>query len=172
MVSLTTRSKVWHELYEAERMFRYCSYYASSCRWWHQTIRAILLASVLGAVIASLRALPGWVQVAASLVVGASIVCDYVWKLERKARLLDRVQRQCAHIKDELEALWLELDGSQANEDNVRACCKALTQKATEATTPMGEDGLNGKHRLNQKCAEEARQYLLDRYPAASSQTT
>lgn len=163
------RNSVWNEMYENERVSRY---YQELLKKHHNIDLCIRTSTVLMAVlmvIVNVTAPEIWVKVVSALPFLGLYIADSQIKFT-KTRYITSIRNGCAVIGTMLKDLWNEMESGQLNNEAVEFKLSHIRQTEVAIVTKHTlEAKIVENRRLNIKCAEEARDDMIDLYEGASA---
>ena len=157
--------QAWLGLLDAERTSRYYQAMAARLRRWHMGLTAFVALGATGAVGSLLSGAPEGVAAVLGVAVAAAAVWSFYYGHASKAAMMEAAGNDCAEIALCWRNLWAHLEGLDGEE--ARREIEDL-QRREQAATERVPAHLARRHRLNQRCAQEAYAVVGAEYAVAS----
>lgn len=164
MVSTATRNEVWYQLLNASRVARYYGKLSSRMTARNNGRVWAVAFFATSAVVSLLNVLPGWVEIAANVMIGGLALWMLVGNHSQKLSVVNGVLEKCSELETEAQLLWLNLD--QLSDSEAMRKFGELEREASRITAKPEIAGVANDEALNQTCAEEAYQVLSHKYAA------
>ena len=153
---MDTRTQIWMELLDAERLALYYSRLADRIQWHHTMLS---LAAILGSLIAATVLLAPldieWVSAGLFLGVATATVVSVVFDPSRHAQIARTTSEQARWIAGDLHRLFLAED-----DPDRRPALEQLARRLDEVTRVE----IKVDRSLNEQCASEADTFLAAKY--------
>ena len=164
MVSTATRNEVWYQLLNASRVARYYGKLSSRMTARNNGRVWAVAFFATSAVVSLLNVLPGWVEIAANVMIGGLALWMLVGNHSQKLSVVNGVLEKCLELETEAQLLWLNLD--RLSDSEAMQKFGELEREASRITAKPEVAGVANDEALNQTCAKEAYQVLSHKYAA------
>ena len=159
--------EIWEHLFDACRLVRYYAYISDRYRKKHTVVRFVLFVSATAGVASFINALEYKWQLACGLVLAAAIAVDFVLDWGRKSAILHAISVHCGLLESEWEKLWADMRSMDMEDAEIIAKDRELSHTMLIITSTIGFSDISENHKLNERCLDEAAEYLRSRYATA-----
>ena len=158
-VTTETRNAIWYTTQDSARWGRYYGILTDRYRRREVCIRSILMGSVMGAITTLIATMPPIAQALVGVVVGLTMIFDFVLHPSRTAAVLGLIRDECDQTRTALEELWRDLPTIEDGEARRRFDSLNRHLEHVTAKDPVTVDGA-----LNESSARDAFKELEARY--------
>lgn len=162
MVSEQTRSDIWQELLDSDRLVRYYEALANHYQRKHSCTLLLLGVGAASSFAAILDLFPNFVQLGASALVGIVAVWMFIADYAKKAAVAHDISFQCRRLDVQWKDLWAAVE--RIDEPEARQRLGDLANQMNSATQKSGDAGIVDNRRLNEKSEALAFKTVQARY--------
>ena len=166
MISESTREEVRQHLIDSERLIRYYAdlsdKYGKRANW----IRGSLYFAAVAGMMSPYWAMTvsPFISIGVGGVLAIIITVDFVLEPGKKSVLLYGISIQCDRLNDEWQNLWIDIQKEGIDGEMMIRRIGQLAQLETSVTSGLGYAGIPQDLELNNKCHQEALEYMRSRY--------
>lgn len=166
MVSENIRGEIRQRLLDSERLVRYYASVSDKYGRYNSIIRGLLYFFAVSGI-----ASPYWSEklfTGLTFVVGFAlaivITVDFIFEPGKKSVLLHGISIQCDRLNDQWQKLWIDAKKEEITDVVIIEKVEQLAQLETSVTSGLGYAGITQDQELNEKCHNEAEEYIRSRY--------
>ena len=167
MISDRTRKEVWNELLDIDHACRYYEAVHARASRRYLGVRALVLMSIAGSIVAILDLLPGPTvvyQILFAALVAALTVWEAVSNYAKRAAAAHTIYTNSSLVRTQLRELWLMVDDESADEMDVRHRVQGLALTRAGIGNLAGASDLIPDEKLNEKVTKDAYAFVSSRY--------
>lgn len=169
MIDTDLRNSVWNEMYENERISRYYQELLKKHNNIDWCIRSSIVLMAMLMVFVNVTASEIWLKVVSAVPFLGLYIASSQIKFT-KTHHITSIRSGCAVIGSMLKDLWNEMESGRLNNETVEFKLSHIRQTEIAIVTKLTlEANIVENRRLNIKCAQEARDDMINLYEGASA---
>ncbi len=161
------KDEVWQHLYDAARLVRYYAYLSDKYRLGNTIVRFFLYFSATSGVVSFTGELSYDWQLGFGIILAVTITVDFVFDMGKKASALHSISVHCGLLESDWEKLLADIMTTEMTISEIITKDKELSHSLVLVTSTVGFLDISENHKLNDRCADEAADYLRSRYATA-----
>ena len=114
----------------------------------------------------ALKDAPAWVLWSVSAFVAILLAVDFLGDHARKAAMSFAISQACSELAADYRRLWHDINQQEIAEQDVIVRLQELSESILRTTGRAGDVDLRTNERLNERCTQEADQFMVGRYVA------
>ena len=167
-ISEVLRTAVWNEMYDNERISRYYQELLKKRKVADRILKGIT--SILAVSIAFLYLVE--INMVLTVLSCLGFLCGYFGDLafnSAKVRVLTQASKGCVTAESMLQELWMDIESRSIDDRSVKFRLSQINKLMNAmVTSPVLEAKFTEDRKLNEKCAQEAVENMIDLYKGAT----